>query len=141
MNGTAFDMTKDNFDETLENNEIVLIDFWADWCGPCKMFKPIFEKVATQHTDIAFAKVDTEDQRELAAQFGIRSIPTLGIFREKVLLFLQPGMLPESGLEDVIKQVRELDMEEVRKEVEKHKAEHDAEHAGHEHGDGCGCGH
>ena len=137
MNGTAIDMTKDTFEETLENNEIVLIDFWADWCGPCKTFKPIFEKVATKHEDIAFAKVDTEDQKELAAQFGIRSIPTLGIFRDKVLLFLQPGMLPETELEKVIEQVKDLDMEEVRKEVEKHRAEHEA---AHEHGEGCGCG-
>ena len=137
MNGTAFDLTKESFDETIENNDIVLIDFWAEWCGPCKMFKPIFEKVATRHTDIAFAKVDTEAQQDLAAQFGIRSIPTLGIFREKVLLFLQPGMLPEAALEDVINQVKGLDMAEVRKEIEKHKAEHE-----HQHDEGCeGCGH
>ncbi|MFH1529517.1 MAG: thioredoxin [Pseudomonadota bacterium] len=137
MNGTAFDMTRASFDDTIEKNDIVLIDFWAEWCGPCKMFKPIFEKVARKHPDIAFAKVDTEAQQDLAAQFGIRSIPTLGIFREKILLFLQPGMLPEASLEDVIAQVRDLDMAEVRKEMEKPKAGHEAEH---EHGEGCACG-
>ena len=127
MNGQVVEMTADNFNDIIEGNDIVLIDFWAEWCGPCKMFGPIFEKTAEKHPDMAFAKVDTEANQELAAQFGIRSIPTLGIFREKTLLFLQPGMLPEPALEDVIKQVQGLDMEEVRKEVEKKKAEAEAE--------------
>ena len=126
MNGQAVEMTVDNFNDIIEGNDVVLIDFWAEWCGPCKMFGPIFEKAAEKHPDIAFAQVDTEAHQELAAQFGIRSIPTLGIFREKILLFLQPGMLPEPALADVIKQVQDLDMEEVRKEVEKKKAEAEA---------------
>ena len=123
MNGHTVEMTTDNFNDIIEGNDIVLIDFWAEWCGPCKMFGPIFEKAAEKYPDIAFAKVDTEANQELGGQFGIRSIPTLGIFREKLLLFLQPGMLPEAALEDVIKQVQALDMEEVRKEVEKKQAE------------------
>ena len=132
MNGKPVEMTKDNFNEIVDNNEIVLVDFWADWCSPCKMFGPIFEKSAENHKGLAFAKVDTEAQPQLAADFGIRSIPTLGIFREKILLFLQPGMLPEQVLEDVIKQVSELDMKEVREEIAKHEAEHEHDH-GHDH--------
>jgi thioredoxin len=114
---TTLTMTKDNFENTIENNDIVLIDFWAGWCGPCKMFGPIFEKSADQHTDAVFAKVDTEDQQELAGQFGIRSIPSLAIFREQVLVFLQAGALPESALDEIVGKVKELDMDEVRAKI------------------------
>ena len=114
-------LTVNNLENTLQNNDIVLIDFWAEWCGPCKMFGPTFEKVSEKHPDIAFTKVNTEEERDLAGMFGIQSIPTLAIFRDNVLLFKQPGALPENALVDVIKQVRELDMEKIKEELENEK--------------------
>ena len=110
-------LTKENFEKTLDESDILLIDFWADWCGPCKMFGPIFEKASETHNDITFAKLDTEAEQELAASFGIRSIPTIAAFREKNLVFFQPGALPEPSLEQLITAVKELDMEEVRKKI------------------------
>ncbi len=131
----TLEMTEKNFEQTLESNDIVLIDFWATWCGPCRTFGPIYEKVAAKHPDIVFAKVDTEAEQGLAAAFSVRSIPTLALFREKVLLFLQPGLVPEEALEDLISQAKGLDMEQVRKEIAEHAAHH-------EHEEGCqGCGH
>ena len=115
--------TLETLDETLEKNDIVLIDFWAEWCGPCKMFGPVFEKSSEKHPDIAHVKVNTEEEQQLAAAFGIQSIPTLAIFREKIMLYKQPGALPEAGLEDLIKQVKELDMEKIKAEVEAQKQE------------------
>lgn len=112
----------DKLQSTLENNEIVIIDFWAEWCGPCKMFGPTFEKISEKYPEIVCAKVNTEEERELAGAFGIQSIPTLAIFRDNIMLFKQPGALPESALEDVIKQVKDLDMEKVKEEIEKEKA-------------------
>ncbi len=138
MAGQAMDLTNDNFEETINNNDIVFIDFWADWCGPCKMFGPIFEKAAGKHTDVTFAKVDTEAQQELAAQFGIRSIPTLGVFRSNVLLYLQPGMVPAEGLDDLVNQVKALDMAEVKKEIAEQEAKHAHDHD-HGHGHKCNC--
>lgn len=120
---TITQVSKDNFDEMLKNNEILLIDFWAEWCGPCKNFGPVFEKVSEKHEDIAFAKCNTEKAPELAGAFGVRSIPTVAVFRDSVLLYLQPGALPENALEDLIGQVKGLDMEEVQKEIEKAKSE------------------
>jgi len=111
-------LTKDNFNEIVENNDITIIDFWAEWCGPCKQFGPIFEKVSNEYEDIAFGKVNTEEEQELAGYFQIRSIPTTIIIREGVIVFSQPGMLPEEGLKDIISQVKALDMEQVKKEVE-----------------------
>ena len=119
----------DELESTLENNEIVLIDFWAEWCGPCRSFGPTFEKVSEKHPDIAFTKVNTEEEQQLAATFGVQSIPTLAIFRDNIMLFKQAGALPESGLEDVIKQVRDLDMDKVREEVEAQKTETETEAA------------
>jgi thioredoxin 1 len=117
------DITKDTFEDTIANNDLVIIDFWATWCGPCKSFAPIYEAVSDKHSDIVFAKVNTEEQQELAASFQIRSIPTLMIIREQIVIFSQAGMLPESALEDVIGKAKELDMDMVRAEIAKQQAD------------------
>ncbi|QTR46723.1 thioredoxin [Thiothrix litoralis] len=111
------EMTAQSFEETITENGIVIIDFWAPWCGPCRTFSPIFDKVSDNHTDIVFAKVNTEEEEELARHFQIRSIPTLMIFREQVILFAEAGMLSEPQLEQVIAKVRELDMDKVRADI------------------------
>ncbi|ABK44363.1 thioredoxin [Magnetococcus marinus MC-1] len=113
----TIDLTKDNFQETVTGDNIVIVDFWASWCGPCKAFAPIFEKVSESNPDVVFAKVNTDEQRELAMEFQIRSIPTLMIFRDNVIIFSQPGMLPEQALVELIGKAKELDMDEVRKEI------------------------
>ena len=117
------DLTKDNFEITIGDNDIVIIDFWAEWCGPCKAFKPIFHAAADRHDDVAFVSCDTEDQVELAGMFQIRSIPTTVIFREQIPVFSQPGMLPADALDDLLGKVKELDMNEVRKTVEEQTAQ------------------
>ena len=119
-NGTV-EIKGENFKQVVERDGIVLIDWWAPWCGPCRTFGPTYEKVAQKHPDITFGKVNTEDQPDLAGAFEIRSIPTLMILRDKVLLFSQPGALPEAALEDLIRQVRALDMEQVRARIEEKK--------------------
>ncbi len=112
-------LTKDTFEDTVTSNEVVLVDFWAGWCGPCRMFSPVFEAASARHDDIVFAKVDTEAEFELAGQLGIMSIPTLMVFRDQILLFSQPGALPPAALEDLISQVQALDMDEVRRQMER----------------------
>jgi thioredoxin 1 len=124
MASTTVEIDAQNFKTNVEKDGIVLIDWWAPWCAPCRVFGPTYEKVAQKHPDITFGKVNTEDQPDLAGAFEIRSIPTLMILRDKVLLYSQPGALPEAALEDLIRQVRALDMEKVRAEVaEQEKAE------------------
>lgn len=118
----VMEATKDNFAEVIENNDIVLVDFWAPWCGPCRSFAPIFEAAAEANTDAAFVKVNTEEEQELAAHFQIRSIPTLMVFREKVLVFSQPGVLPESALEKLLTEVKALDMAQVHKDIAEQQA-------------------
>ena len=118
------ELTKESFEQTILDNDTVLVDFWAEWCGPCRSFAPTFEKLSDQHPDIVFGKVDTEREQELASYFQIRSIPTLMIFRDKVILFSQPGALPEATLDDLIGRVRAVDMDEVHREIAERQAEH-----------------
>ena len=117
------ELTKENFDQTVSDNPMVIIDFWAPWCGPCRGFAPVYEKASETHPDVVFAKVNTDEQQELAGSFGIRSIPTLVVFREKVILFQQAGALPGAALEQVITQAKSVDMAKVHAEVAAKPAE------------------
>ena len=116
-------LTKDKFEQVVTASPAVVIDFWAPWCGPCRMFAPIFESASDQHPDVVFAKVNTEEEQELAASFNIRSIPTLMIVRDKVVLFSQAGALPASALEQVLEKAMALDMDEVRREIDAREAQ------------------
>lgn len=118
----TINITTENFEETVSNNDLVLVDFWASWCGPCRSFAPVYEKVSTLYPDAVFAKVDTEDQQALAASFNIMSIPTLMIIREQVVIFSQAGALPESALTDLVEKAAALDMAEIHRQVAEESA-------------------
>jgi thioredoxin len=111
------ELTQQNINETIESNDIVIIDFWAPWCAPCQTFKPIFHDAAERHPEAAFVSCNTEEQQELAAMFQIRSIPTIMVFRERIGIFSQPGMLPAEGLDQLMEKVKELDMDDVRRQI------------------------
>jgi thioredoxin len=119
----TIELTKENFEETVTKNDMVIVDFWASWCGPCKSFAPVFEAASQKHADIVFAKVNADNEQELAGSFSIRSIPFVMLFREKVVLFAQAGALPAEGLESVIRQARALDMAQVHKEIAEQQAQ------------------
>jgi thioredoxin 1 len=115
---SVVELNKDNFEETIKDNDFVVVDFWAPWCGPCRSFAPVYDKVSEDHDDIIFAKINTEEEQEIAAHFQIRSIPTLMIFREQIIIFAQPGALPEGSFRQLLQKAGELDMAEVRSQVE-----------------------
>ena len=117
------ELTKDNFEETITKNDIVVVDFWAPWCGPCKGFAPVYELASEKHPDIVFAKVNTDDEQELAGHFAIRSIPTIMIFREQVIIFSQSGALPAQGLESLLDQAKALDMKQVHADIAEQQKE------------------
>ena len=112
------ELTKENFEQVITGNDMVLVDFWAPWCGPCRSFAPVFEQASETYPDVVFAKVNTEEEQEIAGHFQIRSIPTLMIFREKISIFSQPGALPGSALDQLVEQASKLDMDQVRRDIE-----------------------
>ena len=118
----SVELTEPVFADTIENNELVILDFWAEWCGPCKAYGPVYERVSDEFPDVVFGKIDTEDQQSLAGMFGIRSIPTTIAFKEGIGVFMQPGALPEQALRDLVKMLQDLDMDEVRAEMAEREA-------------------
>jgi thioredoxin 1 len=117
------ELTKENFEQVVTSNATVIVDYWAPWCGPCRGFAPVFEKVSEAHPDVVFAKVNTDEEQEIAAHFQIRSIPTLMVFREQIIVFSQPGALPQGAFEQVVSKAKALDMEEVRQQLEQQDQE------------------
>jgi thioredoxin len=130
------ELTGKNFEEHVEKPGILLIDWWAPWCGPCRVFGPIYEDASEKHPDVVFGKVNTEEQPELAGTFGIQSIPTLMVFRDQILVFARPGLVPAPGLDELMTKVKALDMDDVRKQIAAEEAAHghDHSHDGHDHG-------
>jgi len=118
----SVELTEPVFADTIENNQLVILDFWAEWCGPCKAYGPVYERVSNEFPDVVFGKIDTEDQQALAGMFGIRSIPTTIAFKEGIGVFMQPGALPEQALRDLVKMLQDLDMDEVRAEMAEREA-------------------
>lgn len=118
----VIELTSENFESTISQNPFVIVDYWAPWCGPCRSFAPVYEKVSNDHDDIVFAKVNTENEQQLAAHFQIRSIPTLMIFRDQIIIFSQPGALPESSFRDLVSQASALDMDKVRADIAQQQA-------------------
>jgi thioredoxin 1 len=127
------EITRDNFESLVEKSDIVVLDAWASWCGPCKAFAPLYEAASERHTDVVWGKLDTENQPEIASAFAIRAIPTVMVFRQGILVFQQAGVLPASALDDLIGKVKELDMEDVRKQIEEHRLAHERGECDHEH--------
>ena len=116
------ELTKENFEQVVTSNSTVIVDYWAPWCGPCRGFAPVFERVAEANPDVVFAKVNTDDEQEIASHFQIRSIPTLMVFRDQIIVFSQPGALPQNALEQIVSKAKGLDMEEVRKQIAQQQA-------------------
>ncbi|MEP7068608.1 MAG: thioredoxin [Usitatibacter sp.] len=124
------ELTKENFEQVITSSATVVVDYWAPWCGPCRGFAPVFERVAEANPDVVFAKVNTDDEQEIASHFQIRSIPTLMVFRDQIIVFSQPGALPQNALEKVVAKAKELDMDEVRQQIsQQERAQPDAEGA------------
>jgi thioredoxin 1 len=121
----VIELTKDNFEQVVTSSPTVVVDFWAPWCGPCRGFAPVFERVAEQHPDVVFAKVNTDEEQEIASHFQIRSIPTLMMFRDKIIIFSQPGALPQNALQEVVEKAKSLDMEEVREQIAQQEKSHE----------------
>jgi thioredoxin 1 len=117
------ELTRDNFEQVVTDNPFVLIDFWAPWCGPCRSFAPVYEKISEDFPDLVFAKINTEEEQEIAAHFNIRSIPTLMIFRENIIIYSEAGALPEPGLRELVGKAQELDMAEVKRQIEAEQAQ------------------
>jgi thioredoxin 1 len=116
------ELTKENFEQVVTGNPMVIVDYWAPWCGPCRGFAPVFEKVAEMHPEVVFAKVNTDEEQEIAAHFQIRSIPTLMVFKDQIIVFSQPGALPQGAFEEVVSKTKTLDMEMVRKQIAEQEA-------------------
>ena len=123
------ELTKDNFEQVVTGNSTVVVDYWAPWCGPCRGFAPVFEKVSESHPDVVFAKVNTDEEQEIAAHFQIRSIPTLMVFRDQIIVFSQPGALPQGAFEQVVSKAKGLDMDEVRKQISQQEGGQNAANA------------